>query len=97
MTTTTEAAPDEVVDAEIVPTLAQLIAEQLCSSHLIDGSLVGLRATALGDDVVLDVTRWELQAEHDTGARVLLHLEPLTAAPAESSEVGVRDGIGVPA
>ncbi|MGH3795993.1 MAG: hypothetical protein ACRDSP_14010 [Pseudonocardiaceae bacterium] len=84
MTTTT--TDTETVPTTAATTLAELVAEQLCSSHIVDGHYTQLAATACGDDVTLTLTRWELDVEDDVSARVLLHLEPI-AAPGGEAEV----------
>lgn len=81
MTTTT--TDTETVPATAATTLAELVAEQLCSSHIVEGHYTRLTAAACGDDVTLTLTRWELDVEDDVSARVLLHLEPI-AAPADA-------------
>lgn len=85
--------PSAGIDAEPASaTLAELIAQQLRSTQVVDGQVIRFETTVEDDGryIALDVTRVEFEAEADTTARVLLHLsEPVVAVAAESgAEVG---------
>lgn len=92
--TTTETVPTPSRSGAL--TVPELIAQTLCSAHLIDGHFVRLDAVVDdGGRIVLDVTRTEFEAEHDTTMRVLLHVsDSITSAP-DVTEPAVE--VGVPA
>lgn len=74
------------------PTLAELIAKSLSTTHLIDGHFVRLEATVDDGYIALDITRTEFFTEADVTVRVLLHLsEPITTART-ATDSGVEIG-----
>lgn len=80
------------------PTLTELIVEQLCYTHVIDGQVLRFEAVDHGDGrIELDVTRVEFDAESDTTMRLLLHVSgPLT--PAEDvveAEIVAEPGVEI--
>lgn len=77
--------PTQHVSAQS-PTLAELIASRLSSTHLIDGHFFRMNATVDDGYIALDVTRIDFHSNAETIVRVLLHLsEPITVTPATES------------
>lgn len=68
------------------PTLAELIASPLSSTHLIDGHFFRMNATVDDGYIALDITRIDFHSNAEITVRVLLHLsEPVTVTPAIES------------
>lgn len=80
--TTIKTTPTQTVSAQS-PTLAELIASPLSSTHLIDGHFFRMNATVDEGYIALDITRVDFHSNTETTVRVLLHLsEPITITPA---------------
>ncbi|HKR48153.1 MAG TPA: hypothetical protein VJT72_01005 [Pseudonocardiaceae bacterium] len=82
--------PPQPVSSES-QSLAELIASQLSSTHLIDGHFFRMKATVDEGYIALDVTGIDFHSDTETTVRVLLHLsEPITVTPATESGFELR-------